>query len=249
MCKEVKPYILFLLVLFSCGQVNNTNSAKTTLKDSAIKSYLNHIDTLFKNDYDYYDLDSNEYSYKFLKAYYLNDTNYLKDIFKETDVREGDTLDSFWKRNIPILKRLNIEEGYQFQYSEAFCDYYYVITVIQSADSIELNTVIYRGSVNMNNKPTGIEVVTNYNKSLSADQWNELLDAIYFADYWNLKARNNEIIFDPNFLTVVGIKKDSATYKIEKTNSVTRTIFKRTALYKAFLLALKFAGIKKVCAR
>ena len=184
-----------------------------------------------------------------LKAYYSNDTTYLRRIVKDIQNSENENpvLDSFWKTNIPILKTLNIEEGYQFQYSETFCHNYYIITISQFKDSIKLNTFIYRPTSIHNDKPLKLEVVKNSNKLLSIKNWNGLLEAIYLADYWNLKPRNDNVVLDPSFLTVVGIKKDIQENKIDKTNSVTRTIFRKTALYQAFLLTLKFAEIEKVC--
>ena len=219
------------------------------IRDSAIKSYLNHTDKLFKNEIEFYDLDSNEYSYKMLKAYYLNDTTYLRRVIKsnENPENENPVLDSFWRLNIPILKHLIIEEAYQFQYSETFCHNYYIITISQFKDSIRLSTIIYRPTNTYNDKPIKLEIVKKSNKLLSVNNWNELLDAIYLADYWNLKPRNNNVALDPSFLTVVGIKRDIQNNKIEKTNSITRTIFRKTALYKAFLLILRFAEIEKIC--
>jgi hypothetical protein len=235
--------------MLSCRQVSNRQNSNTEIRDSAMKSYLNHTEKLFKNEIEFYDLDSNEFNYKMLKAYYSNDTTYLRRIVKDIQNPENENLvlDSFWKTNIPILKNLNIEEGYQFQYSETFCHNYYIITISQFKDSIKLNTFIYRPTSTYNDKPIKLEVVKNSNKLLSVKNWNELLDAIYLADYWNLKPRNDNVVLDPSFLTVVGIKKDIQENKIKKTNSVTRTIFRKTALYQAFLLTLKFAEIEKVC--
>jgi hypothetical protein len=247
--RKLISYLLSLLVMLSCRQVSNKHNTNSEIRDSAMRSYLTHTDNLFKDEIEFYDLDSNEYNYKMLKAYYLNDTTYLKRVIKniENPENKNTSLDSFWKTNIPILKNLNIEEGYQFQYSETFCNDYYIITISQMKDSIKINTFIYRPTSVYNVKPIKLEVVKKSNKLLSVKNWNELLDAIYLADYWNLKPRNDNEVLDPSFLTVVGIKRDIQNNKIDKTNSVTRTVFRKTALYQAFLLSLKFAEIEKVC--
>ena len=249
MSRQIFFNILPLLFILSCRQESNKQDSNPEIRDSVIKSYLNHTDKLFKNESRFYDLDSNEYNYKLLKAYYFNDTTYLRRVIKniENPENENPVLDSFWRTNIPVLKNLNIEEGYQFQYSETFCNEYYVITISQIKDSIKLNTFIYRPTSIYNDKPIKLEVVKNSNKLLSVKNWSDLLNAIYLADYWNLKPRNDNVVLDPSFLTVVGIKRNIHDNKFDKTNSVTRTVFRKTALYQAFLLTLKFAEIEKVC--
>ena len=83
--------------MLSCRQVSDRHNLNTEIRDSAIKSYLNHTDKLFKKEIEFYDLDSNEYNYKMLKAYYFNDTTYLRRVIKniENPKNENPALDSF----------------------------------------------------------------------------------------------------------------------------------------------------------
>ena len=182
-----------------------------------------------------------------LKAYYLNDTSYLRGIVTKYERKDGE-FTKFWMTNVPILKRLQIEEGYQFQYSETFCSNYYVVTITKNNTTVRLNKVIFQPTRIEKDKPLDLKLIETSNKTLTIENWEKLLNTLDFADYWNLKANSNNFPLDPSFLTVLGIKKDgSNSYEIKKTHSVERTIFRNTAIYQSFLLAIKLADIDKVC--
>ena len=244
MPKNTILFFFIILTICSCRQTNNTN---VSLRDSALKSYISSIDTFIKNETRFYDLDSNEYSFKMLKAYYLNDTSYLRKIVTKNEIDDGE-FTKFWMNNVSILKRLQIEEGYQFQYSETFCRNYYVITITKSNSTVKLNKIIFRPTRIENDKLFDFKILETSNKILTLENWDKLLETLRFADYWNLKANSNNFAIDPSFLTVLGIEKDASnSYAIKKTHSVERTIFRSTAIYQSFLLALKFADIDKLC--
>jgi hypothetical protein len=243
-------YFLIVFISFSCGQ-KTTNEQIISKREFAMKSYIKHIDSLLLSKTDFYDLDSTDYNYKFLKGYFKNDTNYLGEVIRVLNDpnNKNPELDSFWEANIPILKNMKIEEGYQFQYSETFCSDYYILTITKAKNLIKLSSIIYRPTMTDNNKPIKLKIKSNFQKVLTESNWNELIKDLDYADYWNLKSKNNDLILDPSNLTILGIKKNitEMSSKTEKTNSVSRTIFRETAIYKSFLTILKLAEIEKLC--
>ncbi|UAY50899.1 hypothetical protein [Ferruginibacter albus] len=240
--------IVFLFLFFAC-KTKTASTSKQSNKDTILKQYIEYTSRIFKSEGEFYGLDSNEHNYKMLKAYCLDDTTYLKYAVKNMKNLEmsNTVLDSFWKAHIPVLKNMNIEEGYQFRYSETFCNNYYIFTISRFKDSIKLNTFVYSPEEVDNNKATKLKIIQNSNKLLPVKDWNDLSDAIDLADYWNLKYHNDNVVLDPSNLTVVGIKKNISDNTVTRSNYVTRTAFERTALYKAFLLVLKYAEVKKLC--
>jgi hypothetical protein len=221
-------------------------------RDSAVKLYLERNGYLNKNDFQFFDRDSNSFDYKLLKGYYFNDSSYLMGVIRQLNepysYGSSQYLDSFWKLNIPIVKYIKAKECYQFQYSEAFCREVYIITISKDSSSIKLNSIIFKPTKMVDNKLAGYEIIENKNKYLKLSDWDTLIDKLDYADFWNLKPANYDAVLDPSKLTIIGIKDNPYTIGEErKINSVSRTIFKNTAIYQAFLVARRLAQIVKVC--
>src|SRR5690606_29383339 len=144
-------------------------------------------------------------------------------------------LDSFWKKNIPIIKNLPVQEAYQFRYSESFCELNYIITITKNNDTIKLNSFIFRPTEIVNEELTGVKILQNKNKNLTLENWETLIDSLDFADYWNLKPANYDVVLDPSHLVILGIRDNFYTVgEKRQVQSVSRTIFRRKAIYKAF---------------
>ncbi len=263
-------YVLSFYLLLSCKQTNTNYS----IKDKALKLFVDRNDSMCRdsNNSFSYGLDSNDYRYKALKASYLNDTTFLNHLIIDfaKPLPNRFLIDTFEKNNIPNLRNLNINEGYQFNYAETFCNLYYVIIITRLDSLIQLETIVYFPIPNTKDNSFKLKVVEATTKILTHTNWNELLDALNYADYWNLLPRSKEVetVLDPSHLTVLGIQKEMGevtylksnhdiedtrkykkerVYETKRTNRVERLMFRNRALFKAFLLALKFSGLKKLC--
>ena len=262
--------ILHLILLQSCKHQENDNSTR----DKALKLFIERNDSINRdsNNSFSFGLDSSDYSYKTLKAYHYNDTNFLKKLISDLEKASPDKLsiDTFEKNNIPNLRNLNINEGYQFRYGETFCNLEYVITITRADSLIQLKSIVYAPLQNNMNNTFKLKVVENNTKKLSYANWEELLNALNFADYWNLLPRSKELeeVLDPSSLTILGIKKEvnevtylksnhdiedtrkckkETRYETKRTHRVERLLFRNTALCRPFALALQYSGMKKLC--
>lgn len=244
-------YIYVILSFFNACRPKSIDTNDFNLRDSVLKAYLHQTESLFQSDRKFYNLDSNDFNYKILKSYYYNDTVYLRRVYKDiTDLSNNSDnaiSDSFWNRNIPSLKTLHIDEGYQFQYSETFCPLVCVITIVKASDSIRLISLVYKFTEFEDKRIEAFEIVEKKEKVLKESDWLKLSETLTYADYWNLKYRNSECVLDGAYLKILGVKRNTKFNFIEKTNSVQRTLFKNAAIYKSFLYALELADIQNVC--
>jgi len=64
--------ITFLLLFFGCKTKNEPVVSKQTYKDSVLKQYIDYTSQLP------FFFDKSSYDYRFIKAYYTNDTAFLK---------------------------------------------------------------------------------------------------------------------------------------------------------------------------
>ena len=243
--------MLVVLNSISCKQEKESPKL-ISYGDTAVKLYLERNEYLNKNDFDFYERDSNSFDYKLLKGYYYRDSNFLKETIKQLKdpfyYSSSEYLDSFWKADIPILKNIQAEEAYQFQYSETFCPDKYIITITKDSSKIKLNSFIYQPIKVINEKLAGVQIIENKTKYLNPSDWEQLKDTLDYADFWNLKPANYDAVLDPSNLTIIGIKDNPYTVgEKRKTHSVSRTIFKTKAIYKSFLVARRLAEIQKVC--
>ncbi len=244
----IKLILLFsLLHLISCNHSGN-DSSKYSLRDSVLKAHLHFNDSIIKNEPFFPGLDSNDYDFRLLKAYSQNDTLYLRQVLRAiAEVKKGNIQRlKFNNKYIPNIKLMNVEKAYQFQYSEPFCSDLYVFTLTKNLDIINSNAIVYKIT---GNYPDSIVLTTieNINIRLDSSKWAEIISFINLSDFWNQKQRVNVEILDPSHLQVDGIEKSTFTNEIRKSNSVERTLFRNTGLYRAFLLLAQFSGIKKIC--
>lgn len=218
----------------------------SSFKDSVLKAHVLYVDSLI-NLGGFYSLDSNDYNYKVLKAYYLNDSNYLRLLVTniENDRKNSIYETKYVNRIVPDIFKMKIDEGYQFQYSETFCSSQYIITISRDSSTYNLNAIVYK-LAKANNDSVFLRVSQNTNKKLELKQWEEFIQLFSLADFWNLKQRDEAIVLDPSYLSVRGVEKFNQM-EIRHANSVDRVIFRKTALYKAFRTLTDLSGINKVC--
>lgn len=92
------------------------------------------------------------------------------------------------------------------------------------------------------------KIVNSVNKVLSLKEWEEISEAIRFADFWGLKRDNNSTGLDGSSLNVEGFKNEK--YKVPLSpqyHVIYRWAANRYAIYDAFTLLLKFSGNTKGC--
>jgi len=214
-----------------------------SFKDSVIKRHFETVDSISS-------YDTNTYDYKLLKAYYLNDTNYLQGY--------NNLLQSISKtRNVwyyndscihqPELIDLNIEEAYRFIYWKAFCPYSLNITIGKLEREINLHFIIYKPYNDYDSLPCSI--VDEFNKKLTVREWENFEEAMNRADYWALKERNDRNGVDGSGLEIYGcikgyLKKNAIQ---TKTYHIYRWGAERYTIGEAFMLLLKYSRNKKGC--
>lgn len=245
----LKNYFLFwCFILLLCACSCNRHPIETklpviySLKDSLLKEYFLTCDTILKTDSRYF--DSNDYNYRMLKAYYLNDTSLLRRYTNDSRAgrKEFFRSASFNAKYVPDLRKMEVDEGYQFLFIPSFCPYKYLLTITQDSGKVNLNTIIYRTTA-LYDDSVVLETVRKFNKKLSIKEWERFNEAIILADFWNLKAHVDHWVLDPDYLTVHGLRKNNSQTKILDSYTVDRGPVYGTALYNAFLLLVKISGI------
>ena len=225
---------------------SDSNASKASFKDSASKAHVLYWDSLVKRG-GFYSLDSNDYNYKILRAYYLNDIKYLRSAM--INIKRSRQRDSFemkyLKKEIPNILEIKADEAYQFEYSETFCNFQYIFTISKDSSKINLNTIIYQLK-RTSNDSTFLKVVENSNKKLQINNWIDFVTIFYLSDFWNQKQKDDALVLDPTRLVVSGVENLNQDRRLHA-NSIERSIFKRTALFKAFQMLIEFSGIKKIC--
>src|SRR5215204_3462236 len=81
---KILVYVLACFILFPSCKQSNIIEHKSSFRDSVLNAYVLHLDSLIKLDGSYFK-DSNDYNYKLIKAFNLNDTTYLRSVMKGID--------------------------------------------------------------------------------------------------------------------------------------------------------------------
>lgn len=205
------------------------------MRDSFASDYFKRTDSLPYND-------TSNISYKLFKAYYLNDTVFLKAYQKE--IVDNKKWDSSWSLkdsciHQPPLIALNVNETYRFIYSCAFCDQKLILTVADNGNSVILNSLLY-----VTGEEQGCHIVSEQNIKLDSLQWATFLADIDYSDFWGLLPDNGFSENDGDKLDVLAYKKNSIEIK---THKIHRRDLTRTTIYKPFLQLFKYSCLKQVC--
>ena len=188
--------ILLSATLFGC---NLGDTAKKDYRDSVLTNYFSLVDTSGK-------FDTSDINYKTLKAYYSNDTIYLKELDRYIQKQKKDRENwDLWQSDIPLpkLNQLNVETAYRFVYSIYGSPEYEVITITQKDTTHNLHYLYFYHD--KENSKT--EKVREFTKRIYRTDWEEIERKMLYADYWGLKNEKNSRGFDGNDLTVIGYKK------------------------------------------
>jgi hypothetical protein len=228
--------LIYLFVIFSCTEIN-TSDPKTSFRDSILNFYKEESSL---NDR----IDTTEFSYKLINAYTANDSAALNRLLLELlDVRENrkrwGQMDSCI--GLKSLASMNIDEGYRFSYDGAFCNYRQITTIYKQNDSIKLNFLLYQ-LIWENAKCKKLE---EFDRVLTADNWEEFLHKIDQGDFWGLKSDNGRQGLDGSTWTTTGYKKAKSQNLPSQYHFVHR--WGQTSLHEAFELATILAANKKGC--
>jgi hypothetical protein len=190
-------FCLFLLV--SC----NTNSAKVNPPDSSrdviLKEYVSQADSI-----SYFDtIDAN---YRFLKAYLNDDTSYLAKSTRDLKdfilaIPRELRVDSCAKT--PSLINPSSEEAYRFIYQEVYSSYTANITVSHSNAGTQMHVLVYKPKAS--NEPC--QVIKEYNKEITSEQWDSIVQSLQYADFWGLRGENGQSGIDGTSLYIDGYKR------------------------------------------
>jgi len=229
--------VSFLLFFFACSTKNNLNLSSTN-KDSVVKQFLEYSSKI-----KYF--DTSNYNYKILKAHFHNDTVFLKKVLTDIERSKRDNINGFPDSIMrhPEISKMGIDEAYQFNYSQTFCDLIFYLTVSRKGDTIKLNSVIYQE----NSEPSYLKISKETEKKLSLKDWEEFEHLISYADFWGLTPYKESIGFDGDYLTVEAIGRNRFDHKIVRQHKVDRRFVSNTALYSAYTLLKKYADIKEGC--
>ncbi|MBN9295756.1 MAG: hypothetical protein J0I41_02045 [Filimonas sp.] len=230
---------IFLTLLFGCKQTSKPYST-FSLRDSILATYFKVTDSLSNSD-------TTDFNYKIVKAYMTNDTVFLKKL--RTDIELERSPGTRWAAldsciHIPKLQDLDADEAYRFVYEAAFCPYKINVTVSRKKDNSTLHFILYQFAWDS----ASCKIIKEYDKKLVPAHWNEITDAIQYADFWGLKRDNNIHGNDGDDITVIGYQKaDSLRGRPAKYNYVRRWSITQTSLHNPFHLILKLSDNKQGC--
>ena len=193
---------LFFLLIFSttfsflsCKDFDKKQTTKQ-YKDSIAIKYINQP----IRDIEF---DSSIESFKVLKAYIENDTAYLQEIndkieYKKKFEKQWENMDSCIHQT--KLSEMNIDEGYRFIYTGAFCRYRQITTIYKKKDSVKLNFSLYQFKWDT----ADCYKIEEYEKSLTIKNWENFIEEIRKGDFWGLQKENGIQGFDGSNLIVMG---------------------------------------------
>jgi hypothetical protein len=189
-------YFIILATLLSCNQSDNS---KSSYRDTVLGNYFTLVDSSGK-------FDTSDMNFKALKAYYQNDTSYLTELDRYIKQQKtGRNNWDLWQTDIPLpkLNQLNVDAAFRFIFSVYDAPTYEAITVTQNDTSYKLNYLCYyrdRGSSQFDKRK-------EFEKSISKNDWQEIVSKLLYADYWGLKNQKDFRGDDGNDLTVIGYQK------------------------------------------
>jgi hypothetical protein len=169
-------------------------------------------------------MDTAESGYKFLKAYYHNDTgtlNILDSIIRsqiDYAISEGD-YDSCV--SFRPLNELGAQEAYRFVYTAPFCRDNVVFTITRGAKDYSLNVVLYQMAL------AGRTCIVKkyYDKKLTSSDWENFEESLMRCDFWGLMPDNGVHGLDGGSLFVYGYKTADTVYnRLEKSHVIYRWI-------------------------
>lgn len=189
--------------------------------------------------------DTADINYKILKAYLSNDTGFFGKL--KMDIARKKELRNLYNNNDSCihqkpLQDLNVNEGYRFVYTGAFCDKILNITVTNNGNSANIHFILFQ-DVWLNKE---CKIISEYDKQISPENWQKFLELIDKADFWGLKSTNGRKGLDGSTLITTGFTKGHRTSELTpKFNYVYRWGY--TTLNEPFYFILKLSGNTQGC--
>src|SRR3954463_6894739 len=126
--------IIALFSLLSCKVKQNSQPEPVPIRDSLISQWVRTMDSLPWTD-------TFDVRYKLLKAYYKNDTSYLRKSIESVGALlpyRNEMQATLSCQQPQSLESYGFREAYRFQYSAAFCDQSVNLTIGNRNDSVYL---------------------------------------------------------------------------------------------------------------
>ena len=230
--------VIFFIALFDSCNNGADNSLKYSLRDSVTKKHLEWLDSSNHSD-------TADINYKVLKAYLKNDTFFFKtlyaDIEKERKYKQHYEINDSCIHQA-TLQDLDADEAYRFVYTAAFCQYKLNVTMSKIGDSSNIHFIILQ-DVWLNSI---CKVINEYDKKITAKDWEDFSQLMNEADFWGLKSINGVQGLDGSTLITTGFTKGYNTPEGKpKFNYVYRWGY--STLSDPFNFILKLSGNTQGC--
>lgn len=234
----IKNFLFIATVLILISSCKRSDKPVITFnRDSALKSYLQFIDTL-----PYY--DTTDLNYKVLQAYQNNDSSFFIKFFKEQK-RKEEFLKQ-WANNdtcvkLKSLEDLGVDQAYRFKYTSAFCSMPIVATVTKKGDIINLHFIVYQTQYDT----VHCKIINEINKKMTLHNWEDFYRMLMQADIWGLKRENGISGVDGSTITFTAFENIPNTSRPARQCYVERWVY--STLSDAFDYTLKLSGNTKGC--
>lgn len=241
----------FILVLFSvaafyysCGE-SSTQPAMRLTRDALLGKFLTMVDTM-----PYY--DTTNLNFKILKAFEENDTTEIEEITSYINRTSTTPWMHSYLKSCAINKEfdtLTADEAYKFSYESSFCSFYTIANIIRRENMIIANVTVYENASKMDSLPCSI--VQQYETEVDSLFWIKFQEAIFAADFWGLKERNDSRGVDGSSLDVQGYQKDfkGMPFIQPKRVYVSRWSNSMDNLLNPFMMILRLCKTTKGCIR
>jgi hypothetical protein len=236
-----KYYWLIVIVLFySCSNTSSIPEFRESKRDTFLKKFITYDKSTVL-------LDTSESGYKFLRAYYYNDTgslNILDSLIKsqlDYERTEGNIDSCVF---ISPLKELGAQESYRFEYTAPFCRDNVVFTITRNYKEYSLNVVLYQMAL----AGRSCKVKEAYDKKLTLADWEKFEESLMRSDFWGLKPDNGKRGLDGGSLFVYGyIKADTVYHRLEKSHMIYRWVPGYYRIGETLDLLFLFSELKQGC--
>ena len=205
-------YLILTFTILSCKQ---SDTPKTTYRDTVLLNYFAMVDSSGK-------FDTSDINFKALRAYYHSDTSYLIELDnyvkqQNTERRSWD----LWQSDIPLprLNQLNVDAAFRFVFSVYGAPTYEAITITQTDTIHKLHYLCYYHDKDSSR----FDKRKEFEKSINEKDWQEVASKLLYADFWGLKGQKDYRGADGNDLTIIGYQKFDNTERSHYVHRWTNT--------------------------
>ncbi|OQP59424.1 hypothetical protein A3860_37850 [Niastella vici] len=228
---------IFSITLFASCNNGADKSLNYSLRDSITKKHLESFGSSIYSD-------TSDINYKVLKAYVVNDTSFFKKL--NAEMEKGQKVKQQLENNDSCIHQLSLQnlgadEAYRFVFSEAFCQYKLNVTISRTADNSNIHFIILQ-DVWLHDT---CKVINEYNRKITAQDWDNFSRLMDEADFWGLKSNNGVMGLDGSDLVTTGFKRHRTYDRKPKFNCVYR--WGPSTLSIPFHFVLKLSGNTQGC--